>query len=136
MQPFTYTVNGEKAEFPSKCGAKYIFDGNAMARMSEIASFDEGGSIKITMDQPTDVKCMYLYPSQYGEYAPDGCEVIINGQYVISGLKFRGDDGAPITVSFRYLPDGTLIESIEVVLHLKDGNSYAALAEIVMQTKK
>lgn len=133
---FTYTVNGEKAEFPSKCGAKYLFDGNAMARMSEIASFDEGGSIKITMDQPTDVKCMYIYPSQYGEYAPDSCDVIINGQYVISGLKFRGDDGAPITASFRYLPDGTLIESIEVVLHLKDGNSYAALAEIVMQTKK
>ena len=133
---FTYTGTGEKAEFPSKCGIDYLFDGDAMARMSNIYSVDEGGSVKITMDEPKSIASVYIYPSKYSKYCPDSCDVIINGKYIIKELKFRGDDGAPVNAALRYLPEGTAVESIEIVLHLKEGNSYAALAEIVMQTKE
>lgn len=132
---FTYVGSGEKAEFASKSDIKYLFDGIANSRLTDIYSLDEGGYVEIKTDKPENIVSVWVYPSSYEGYRPDSVDVIINGQYVIEGLKFRGDAGNPVVANLRYLPEGTLVESIKIVAHLADGNDYAAFSEIIMVTK-
>ena len=132
---FTYSGTGEKAELPSRCGVEYLFDGNAMDRITSIFSVDEGGTVEVKMDKPENVTAVWIYPALYEDYYPGSVDVVINGQYIIKDLVFRGTAGNPVVVNLTNLPEGTLVESVELTIHLAEGKQYAALSEVMFITK-
>ena len=132
---FTYAGEGEKAEFASKSDIKFLFDGNAMVRLTDLYSLDEGGSVEIKTDKPENIVSVWVYPALFEDYYPGSIDLEINGQYVIKDMVFRGSNGNPVVFNLGNLPEGTLVESLKVTVHLADGKQYAGLAEIIMITQ-
>ncbi len=129
---YTYSGSGEKAEFAASSNIDNLFDGIADASVRNIYSMDEGGKVEIKLTTPTELATVLVYPSSMGEYAPGSVDVTVNGTYVIRELPFAGNLGNPATVTLTNLPEGTKVESLTLTVHLKKGNEYAALAEIIL----
>ncbi len=132
---FTYTGNGEKAEFASKSKVENLFDGICKGGIEGIFSMEDGGSVEIKLDTPQTIVSMWIYPSTTEEYSPASVDVIINDTYIISDRPFRGAVGNPLSVNLGNLPEGTAVESLKIIVHTAEGREYAALSEIRMVTK-
>ena len=135
---FIASAEGEDAEFPKRSSTDYLFDGVVSRNFSDILSFGkDGGSLVLNFETPTtDLGSIWIYPCVYDGYAPASVDVEINGKYLIRDLLFLGTKGAPVTANLDKLPEGTAVESVRVIVHPKDGNSYAALAEVILISKK
>lgn len=133
---FTAAGEGEKAEFASFSSVDFLFDGIAKTSFENIYSMDEGGSVTITLDTPTELAALLIYAPTLEEYVPGTLDVVINNTYILRDLAFSSRLGSPVTVTLSELPEGTAVETIKVIAHLADGNEYAALSEIVMVTAR
>lgn len=133
---FTAMGEGEKAEFASFSSVDFLFDGIAKTSFENIYSMDEGGSVTVTLDTPTELAALLIYAPTLEEYVPGTLDVVINNTYILRGLRFTSRLGSPVTVTLSELPEGTAVETIKVIAHLADGNEYAALSEIVMVTAR
>ena len=133
---FTAAGEGEKAEFASFSAVDYLFDGIAKTSFENIYSMDEGGSVTVTLDTPTELAALLIYAPTLEEYVPGTLDVVINNTYILRDLAFSSRLGSPVTVTLSELPEGTAVETIKVIAHLADGNEYAALSEIVMVTAR
>ncbi len=131
---FSYTGAGEKAEFASKSSVDNLFDGITKGSFDGVYSMGEGGSVSIKLDTPTELNAIWIYPSNYYEYVPGSIDVIINGQYRISSLKYAHPE-FPLGVSLSGLPEGTLVEDVKIVAHVGEKFKYAVLTEIILVTR-
>ena len=132
---FTYTASGEKAEFESKSSVDHLFDGIAKGGFEGIFSMADGGTVEIKLDTPTALTSVWLHSSTNPEYVSGSIDVLINGQYQISGLEYVHAD-YPICANLSNLPEGTLVEDIKITVHTAEGLEYAALTEIAMITAR
>lgn len=136
VKDYTYTGTGEKAEIPSLSNIKNIFDGIAKGGFEGIYSMDEGGTVDITLDTPTELAAIWVYPSTLEDYKPGSIDVLVNGQYLYKGLTFSKRAENPLAVTLSELPEGTAVETVKVTVHLGEGKTYAALSEIAMVTAR
>lgn len=136
IKNFTYEGSGEHAEFARKSNIANLFDGIAKRAFDDIYSLGNGGKVSIKLDEATALSTILIYPSTYEEYVPEKIDVLINNKYIIKGMKFAGSPGNPITLSLENLPEGTLIESVDITAYTQEGLEYAALTEIVMISVK
>ena len=136
VKDFTYTGSGEKAEIPSLSHVDNLFDGVYKGGLEGIYSMDEGGSVEITLASPAELTAVWIYPSSLEDYAPASVDVLINNEFLYKNMSFSGRADNPLAVVLSELPEGTAVEKIKVTVHLAEGNTYAALAEIAMVTAK
>ena len=132
----TVTGTGEKAEISSFSAVENLFDGIAKTSVEGIYSMDEGGSVEIKLNQPTELTSVMLYAPMTPEYVPGTVDVEINGAYILRGLKFSSRLGSPLTATLSNLPANTAVETIKITVHLAEGSAYAALSEIVPITAR
>ncbi|MBQ5390685.1 MAG: hypothetical protein IIU58_07245, partial [Clostridia bacterium] len=130
-----YSATGEKAEFASKSKLENLFDGLTKGKMDGIFSLENGGTINLKLDEPQNIVTVWMYPSSMEEYTPAKADVLINGSYLIKNIAFDDVPGKAAIAGLSNLPEGTLVEDIQITLYTADGREYAALTEIVMVTK-
>jgi len=133
---FTYEVTGERSEIASASNPQYLFDGRANTRFTDILSLENGGNITVSFEESQKIAFVWIYPASYEDYIPATADLLINGQYLIKGLIFRGNIGNPLVVNFTNLPDGALVDDISITVYTAEGKQYAGISELTMITKQ
>ncbi len=128
---FTYSGNGESAEFSFNSSVDNVFDGVIQSGINRIFSMENGGSVEVKFDKPTSVGAALIYTSTHDDYVPERVDVIVNGKYVFSDCGLIQYAGKIAVASLANLPNGELVEHIKVVVTTAEGSEYAALSEIV-----
>ena len=100
--------------------------------MEGIYSLENGGSVSVKLNTPTELSNIIIYPSSYSEYAPGSVDVVINDEFIIKGANFAGSLGNPLFISLTELPEGTVVSDLKFTLYTADGLEYAAISEIAI----
>ncbi|MBE6632591.1 MAG: hypothetical protein E7623_07840 [Ruminococcaceae bacterium] len=133
---FNYTISEEIAKLPNLSAPEYLFDGKYIGGASDVYSVGEGGYIEVAFNEAEKLSAICLFPSYLKEQKPGSADVLINGEYLIKDVMFKGENGHSLTVVLSELPEGTSVDTVKISLHLDEGNSYAALSEIVFISEK
>ncbi len=106
---------------------------NGMTEKSLIdtVSVKDGEKITVSFPSPADIDTMWIYSGYSILSRPKSADILINGKYLISDIRFAEKSGSAAVCIFSNLPEGTLIENVEITIEAtKDSNKTSGITEI------
>ncbi|MBQ7171511.1 MAG: glycoside hydrolase family 43 protein [Clostridia bacterium] len=96
----------------------------------------EENTATVTLETPTALSQLWVYPGDKDALRPLSFSVTVNGTYRFENVAFSSKANSPAVLYLGALPKGTLIETLEITATPQDGKQTCALSELVLQYKK